>query len=664
MLKVRNEFRLCLSSVNHPIDLTENPFTIGCVRTSPVALVASIVLIGLVQAALAAAEPKHIVLLHSFGREFLPWSDYSQAIRAELARQSPWPVNISDHSLMSARSDDEATERPFIDYLRAYYAKQPPHLIVSIGAPAGVFVQRYRKVLFPATPMLLTAVGQRRVDPPVQPGTDTLVTVDGDVVAFMESILHVLPDTRTVAIVNGSSPSERLRRQEIAQEWKRFEHRVSFIWWSDLSFENILTQAATLPPHSAIFWQVMNVDGAGLAHEGAAALNRLRAVANAPIFSYQGANFGEGIVGGPMYSVEEISQRAAAAAVRILHGENPSTINTLPVGFTPPRYDWREMQRWRISESRLPSGSQIYFREATAWEQYRWQIIVIGAAILLQAALIFWLIYEHRRRHVAEVLARSQMSELQQMDRVATAGELSASIAHEVNQPLTGILTLATAALQWLARDKPNLAKTRAALTQIVHATHEASDLVTSVRAMFTKEPGKRVSLDLNALIRSVLAILRVELQKGHIDVQLQLDINLPHVQCDRVQLQQVLVNLIRNAIEAMHSEDEPRILCIMTSLPQIDVVNVSVKDTGPGMDEKTRERAFKPLVSTKANGMGMGLAICRSIIESHEGRIWVSAAPGKGSLFQFEVLTGAAAAQNRWPVRHLSPEVLEVVRP
>jgi signal transduction histidine kinase len=613
------------------------------VRIIRQALLLSIVLIGLAQIARAATEAKHVMLLHSYGRDFIPWSDYSNAIRAELARQSPWPIEVSDHSLMSARNSDGDSERPFVEYLRAYYAKKLPDLIVSIGAPAAAFVQRHRQQLFPGSPMLLTAVEQRRVDYSSLSASDTVVAVQNDFIVFMGNILQVLPETQTVAIVNGSSPSEKFWRQELERELKPFESRISFVWWSGLSFDNMLAQASSLPPRSVIFWQTLNVDAAGISHEGSAAFDRLRAVANAPIFSYQGSFFGRQIVGGPMHSVEDASREAASVAIRMLVGEDPSSIHPKPMRFAQPKYDWREMQRWGISEDRLPPGSQIYFREATAWQQYRWQIMAVGAAILLQAALISWLIYEHRRRHIAEVLALSQMSELQQMDRVATAGELSASIAHEVNQPLTGISILATAALKMLARDKPDLAKTRAALTQIVDATHEASELVTSVRAMFAKEPGKRVPLDVNALIRSVLAILRVELQRDRVEIQLQLDPALPPVECERVQLQQVLVNLIKNAIEAMHAE-APRVLCIRTSLTQPHMVNVSVEDTGCGVDEASLDRLFKPLVTTKEKGMGMGLAICHSIVTSHKGRIWASAAVGKGSVFNFELPETAGA--------------------
>ena len=192
-------------------------------------------------------------------------------------------------------------------------------------------------------------------------------------------------------------------------------------------------------------------------HEGDAGLTRLHAVANAPIFSYDDSFFGRELVGGPLLSVLEGGRQTAAVATRILGGEKAGDIKSPPIQFATPKFDWREMQRWGISESRLPPGSEIWFRDPTAWEKYRLQILAIFAALLLQAALICWLIYEHRRRHLAEVLARNSMSELTHMNRVATAGELSASIAHEVNQPLTGIVTRASAARRWLAAERPDI---------------------------------------------------------------------------------------------------------------------------------------------------------------------------------------------------------------
>ncbi len=328
-----------------------------------------------------AAEPKRVMLLHSFGRDFKPWSDYARAIRAELVRQSPWPLDITDHSLVTARSSDENPEAAFVEYLRALFAKRPLDLIVSIGAPAAAFVQRHRQQLFPTTPMVFTAVDQRRVQFSVLTANDAVVAVNINYFRAFENILQVLPDTKTVAVVVGTSPIEKYWKQEIANEVAPFANRIAIRWYDDLSFEGILKHAAALPPQSAIFWELMIVDAAGVVHEGDAGLPRLHAVANAPIFSYDDSFFGRELVGGPLLSVLEGGRQTAAVATRILGGEKAGDIKTPPIQFATPKFDWREMQRWGISESRLPPGSEICFREPTAWEKYRVQILAIFAAL-------------------------------------------------------------------------------------------------------------------------------------------------------------------------------------------------------------------------------------------------------------------------------------------
>jgi C4-dicarboxylate-specific signal transduction histidine kinase len=229
------------------------------------------------------------------------------------------------------------------------------------------------------------------------------------------------------------------------------------------------------------------------------------------------------------------------------------------------------------------------------------------------------------------------MAELTHMDRRAAAGQLSATLTHEVNQPLTSIVTRASAALRWLRAENPNVEKVEASLEGILAAGHRAGDIVASVRAMFKKDEPQKASTDINQIIRTVLAIVRVELQKNNIDLQTQLDEHLPPVQGDKVQLQQVVLNLVMNGIEAMHSV-RPRVLKVQTDQAKPSLVHVLVEDTGTGIDPSKLHRIFEPLFTTKATGMGMGLAICQSIIESHGGRISVSPAVTRGAIFEFEL--------------------------
>jgi signal transduction histidine kinase len=231
------------------------------------------------------------------------------------------------------------------------------------------------------------------------------------------------------------------------------------------------------------------------------------------------------------------------------------------------------------------------------------------------------------------------MAELTHMNRLATAGVLLASIAHEINQPLAGIVMQAGAARRWLALREPSMERARDALDQIESNGLRAGEIITSLRGMFKKETKARNPIDISKLIFTVLAIVRHELQKHGVELRTELDESLPALEGDRVQLQQVVLNLVMNAIEAMQSV-APRILSIRSCVSKPNFVRVAIEDTGTGIDPSNHDHIFDPMFTTKERGMGIGLSICHSIIESHNGRIWVTRGIDKGSIFQFELPT------------------------
>jgi signal transduction histidine kinase len=226
--------------------------------------------------------------------------------------------------------------------------------------------------------------------------------------------------------------------------------------------------------------------------------------------------------------------------------------------------------------------------------------------------------------------------------RLMTGDAVSASIAHEIKQPLSGIVINAEAGLRWLARSMPDQVETT--LQQIVADGHRAGAIIDGVRALFKKDASNATSLDINDLVGEALAHVRDELTRHGVSVQAELNEQLPRVKGDRVQLQQVLLNLITNAIDSMAAKDGPRVLCVKSGIHDPGGVTVSVADRGTGIEPKDIERIFNPLFTTKSHGMGMGLPICRSIIEAHSGHLWVSPNTPEGTVFHFMLLADGAA--------------------
>ena len=577
-------------------------------------------------------------MLHSFGVDFRPWGEYSRTIRSELFRQSPWPLDIKDHLLATARSGDENPEPPFIDYLNALEVRHPPDLIICIGAPAASFIQRHRDRLFPATPMILTAVEQRRVRYDSLTKNDTVIAVAHDFRAVFDNILRLLPDTKQVVVINGASPNEKFWRGELSRELKPYESRLKLLYFDDTPFVDVLKEASRLPPDTAIFWHLMNVDAAGVAYEADIGLKKLFAVANAPIFSYDDGFFGGEIVGGPMYSVLESSKKTAAVSVRILSGERAGDIRIPPVLFATPKYDWRQLRRWNISESGLPPGSEILFRELPAWELYRWQIAFAMALIIVQAGFITMLLHERRRRHLAEVQSQQRMSELARVMRFSTAGELTASIAHEINQPLGAILTNAETADLILQSSSPDIAELRDIVKDILRDDRRAGEVIRRMRSLLTRAPFELKNLDLNDVARDAVEFLSMQAVARKAKLTSSITQNELPVLGDRIQLQQVILNLVVNGIDAM--KDTPAENCIVSIRTSHDekFAELSVSDRGPGIPEDKLKQVFEPFYSSKAGGMGMGLSIARTIIDAHHGQIWVKNRVHGGASFRIKL--------------------------
>jgi signal transduction histidine kinase len=271
---------------------------------------------------------------------------------------------------------------------------------------------------------------------------------------------------------------------------------------------------------------------------------------------------------------------------------------------------------------------------------YEQDIVIVVAffiTTLITSGLVSRVRAEQRDRIVAAERLRDAQEQLAHLDRLACVGQVAASIAHEVKQPITATRIDAQAALRWLDQKPPDLEEVRQALNSIVKDSNRASEVVERIRALIKKAPPQKDRFEINAAIREVIELTHTEVVKNSISLRTELADGLLIVQGDRVQLQQVILNLIINAIEAMSGVSEgKRELLIGTGNDESRSVLVRIGDSGPGLAAATLERLFQPFCTTKPNGLGLGLSICRSIVEAHGGRLWVTTNAPCGAIFQF----------------------------
>jgi PAS domain S-box-containing protein len=839
----------------------------------------------------AADVPKKVLIVHSFGSAAPPFTTHSITFETELTERIGERVDLDEVSLDHARYADPDMEEALVEYLQKRQAKWQPDLVVPIGSPAGIFVERYRERLFPRTPILYASMDRRRLAAGALNNNAAFVGESFDGPGFIEDILQLAPDTTNIVCVIGASQVERYWTAAFQSEFARFTNRVSFTWLNELSFEQMLDKVAHLPPRSFIFLILLIRDATGVTHNADEALRRISKVANAPVNGIYEEQLGLGIVGGRLYRAEFEGVEGARVAIRILHGEPATNFPPEFIGPIGTQYDWRQLRRWNIREDRLPRGSVIKFREPTNWDRYgNWIIgvisllviqgVLIGALVanlgkrrkaerslrgseermklaasaaemclweldcasdrvwvagplaerigmhqenthfadviqgihpddqdrvatalkksregkgdfesihrrLLPDGKIMWLAargrteFNHARkplrmrgvsmditaRKEAEERARESegkflvmansapvimwatgldklctfcnqtwldftgrpleqqlgtgwaeslhpedragcvktyseafdarqpftqeyrvrrhdgqyrwisdhgvprydaqhnflgfigsgvditeqkraeddalrmREELAHVSRVSTLVELGGALAHELNQPLTAILSNAQAAVRFLDAGPAKVGELREILKDIADEDRRAGEVIVRMRAMLRKENARMASEDLNEIVHEVLGMLRSELLIRKMTSVTHLAPKLPQVIGDRVRLQQVFMNLIVNACDAMADELPPdRKVTIETKDTSDGFVRVSVSDHGSGFPVKDSAEMFEPFRTTKPNGLGLGLVICRSIIESHGGRLSVSNNRGRGATVRFSL--------------------------
>jgi signal transduction histidine kinase len=415
-----------------------------------------------------------------------------------------------------------------------------------------------------------------------------------------------------------------------------------------LPMDTLFGAVRDLPPHSVILYATVFADGAGLGLVPHEVLSSFATTANAPVYVFVDQFVGRGAVGGNVYSLDAHGSQVAEVGLRILRGAAPASLPIRELGAQVNMFDARQLKRWGLDEAQLPPQSVVNYREPSVWALYRWYIVGAVSVAVTQSALIAGLLLARARRRRAEAEARRQREELAHVLRVTTLSELTTSLAHEISQPLGAILANAQAARRLLGHG-PGSKDVGEALTDIAADAQRASRIIRRLRTLFRKERAEPVAVDVNALIADVVALLHADILTRRIDMRCVLEEATPPVLGDPVLFEQVVLNVVVNAEEAIGAtEDGPRAITIQTRQPQPGRLVIEVRDTGVGVKDAELERIFEHFVSTKPQGLGMGLAISRSIVTAHGGRIWATANPDRGLTMHIELPCAGAASPSR----------------
>jgi signal transduction histidine kinase len=555
--------------------------------------------------------PRRILLLHAFDREFAALDAFVADFRTELARNSSDPVQFFDVSLQPAHFQESVDPQPVIEYVRAIFAAHPVDLIVPVGGAAASFAQQHRAELFPSTPMLLAATDARFVQPGSLTPRDAVVSARYDPGQIVDTILRTMPRTTHLFVVIGTSPLERFWRDALSRELQRFAGRLTITWSDRFSSSDMVAASSTLPQDSAILFALWLVDGKGVPNTEAEALNRMRAVANAPIFGVHSTQLGRGIIGGSLMDIEEWSSTAARVAHRLLESEPPNALRTSAQVSGPPVFDARELRRWQISESRLPPGSTVRFREPTPWDRYKWPASGVLLLCIAQALLILALVTNRRKRLRAE-------ASLAQLSRglLKAQEEERAWIGRELHEDLSQRIVTQSFQLEALARTVSGKAG-----SLVRNIAHEVADIARAAQTLSRRVHSPKV--DLLGLGICIDSLCREVARDHSVDVTFRLNGSVDGLPQEvRLAVFRVVEEALSNAVR--HSGAQQVRVSVTGDPSRVEVV---VDDNGCGFDAQSAMR-----------GRGLGLTAMRERMALVNGTMALTSRARAGTTIRVSV--------------------------
>jgi len=606
----------------------------------------------------AEGEARRVVILNASDPYLPAFLAIDGAMREAIHLESRVPVEFYAETLDMFRFPRTLLDDDVVALLRKKYQGLKVDVVVAAGSIALDFARSHRGDIWPGAVIVFHSVSAALLgDASLGPRTIG-VPVRLELEPTLDLALSLRPGTRRIVVIAGTADLDRMNLSRARASLKRYEGRLEVQYLDGLSVAQTVAAVQALPPDSAVLYLTMFRDGVGAPQVPRHVLTRIAAASAAPVFGIYETYLGDGIAAGSITPYGAQGRGAAELVARVLNGEDPAAIGIqAPV---EPRCiaDWLQLGHWGIDMRLLPANCEVRFREVAAWDRYHWQILTTALVILAQAALIIALALNRRklrraqsalkdeygRRKQAEALAARLRDRLARFSKERSLGTMATTIAHEINQPLIAIQNYAQAAKRRLQGDAGDKQKLIELFGKIDGQAERAGAITQRVRSLVSTSDLQLREVQLCPLLEAVIRMMEPETERQGCQILCTPRADLPTVLADALHVQLVLVNLLQNAMKFVCSDDcYDRRVSVDVGPSGDREVQVSVSDRGPGVPLDRVGDIFEPLYSGTRGGMGMGLAISRTIIDAHGGRLWYQANPEGGAIFRFTLRTFGA---------------------